>query len=269
MPEVITNVGLSGSTPSLSAVIVGGGQVGLTVAAQLKKRGFIVEVFEKENDPRNHGHDLVCGDFLDSIKSDCSISPNDDCIGRLEYRQTLLTKAEDIGIQLNFGHECCKVDTERGLAKFILDNQLIEARGDLLVGADGADSIVRFHLRKYGPSFIHQGNTVLVGDAASSDSEGGGMDDVSLLMSALDSQLLVIKQHDTNVRDVIEQSLMIYSKTRLDYCKKMTLLSNAGDDKTLKYHNPNSLQLTSEQLQNLFDLTTKVCIYTMSNLYVL
>ena len=166
-------------------IIVGAGLAGSYMAYTLGTKGYNVEVFEKRQDPRSasygsgrsinlvvghrgwtalkyagieepirqivvpaHGrqiHDIEGNEsyFPYSIKGKAIHS-----ISRSEFNKKLGELADSLpNVSLHFNTSCSGVDTKAGIAYFVGDNNPIEVKADLIVGADGAGSAVRKSLQ--------------------------------------------------------------------------------------------------------------------------
>jgi glutamate/tyrosine decarboxylase-like PLP-dependent enzyme/2-polyprenyl-6-methoxyphenol hydroxylase-like FAD-dependent oxidoreductase len=179
----------------LRAVIIGGGPVGCLAAIELRKRSFDVEIYERGPDIRmsppirGHSFNLTLTrrglDSLDEqLLKECHsvgiplpqrvIHHRD---GRISYQAygvapdhyllsvprgalhlLLLAQAHDAGARLFFHHELVGMDPATAKATFIVEGTALhEAQADLLIGADGANSLVRHMLSRSGaPMWISQ-----------------------------------------------------------------------------------------------------------------
>ena len=178
----------------MKAVIVGGGPVGCLVARELRKRAFEVHVFERGPDPRRQqvgrGHSFnltltlrglsaldgplqgrlyaqglaLWQRVIHAVDGARSHQPYGTLpqhhllsVPRRALHLTLLDEAERSGVRVRFGHECLRVDPRRGRATFVAGNSLFDEEGDLLLGCDGAHSVVRQELSRHGARMdLHQ-----------------------------------------------------------------------------------------------------------------
>ncbi|MEO3975608.1 aminotransferase class V-fold PLP-dependent enzyme [Streptomyces sp. CAU 1734] len=173
---------------SLRAVVVGGGPVGCVVAIELLKRSFEVDIYERGPDfrsyPPTRGHSFnltLTKRGLDSLDEDVlkllyehgvplpqrivhaadgtvnyqlyGTEPEHHLLSipRGELHQLLLEKAESAGARLHFHHEFVGADLAIPRATFAVRGvSVTEAYADLLIGCDGANSMVRHALSRSG-----------------------------------------------------------------------------------------------------------------------
>jgi kynurenine 3-monooxygenase len=182
-----------------SIAVVGAGLVGSLAAIYLAKRGYKVSVYERRGDLRkselkggrsinlalsNRGWlPLQQAGVLDDVEkmivpmkgrtmhgldSTTTFQPYGqegqaiNSISRSGLNEVLINKAEKIGAQFHFGHQCLKVDIES--TSVILDSkdQKKHFEHDIIIGADGAFSAVRAAFQKtdrfdYSQSYIPHG----------------------------------------------------------------------------------------------------------------
>ncbi|MEU6626120.1 NAD(P)/FAD-dependent oxidoreductase [Streptomyces litmocidini] len=165
--------------------IVGGGPVGLFLAMLLARRGHRVELFEARPDPRHEeaqrGKSInltlsergqaalrVLGLEAQVLDELCTPLHRRDVhttshTSRLRYgrplqavSRTALTRylvdaaSQEPNVRLHFGHRCTKLDPAVATIT-VVDQQTGQRRqvqSDLVVGADGASSIVRRHMHQ-------------------------------------------------------------------------------------------------------------------------
>ncbi|WP_327253921.1 FAD-dependent oxidoreductase [Streptomyces sp. NBC_01244] len=171
----------------MRAILIGGGPVSCLVARQLRKLSIEVDIYERGPDPRlprtgrGHSFNLTLTlrglSTLDPELRDVLYGHGVPCPRRVVHHDdgsltsqpygtkehhllsiprhvlhcTLLTEAEEAGARVFFDHEAIKVDTRNARAVFVAkDKGVREAEGDLLLGVDGANSIVRHEMTKAG-----------------------------------------------------------------------------------------------------------------------
>ena len=161
-------------------LILGAGLVGSLLAIFLSKKGFAVEVFEKRPDPRKN--DLSAGRSINLALSDRGLlalekagvtarlhevmlpmrgrmihqldaSTNFQPYGKANQainsvsrgllNELLIGEAEQAGATFYFEHACTNVDIKTVTLSLLVGNQAVEQKGDVLIGADGAYSILR------------------------------------------------------------------------------------------------------------------------------
>jgi glutamate/tyrosine decarboxylase-like PLP-dependent enzyme/2-polyprenyl-6-methoxyphenol hydroxylase-like FAD-dependent oxidoreductase len=171
----------------MKAVIVGAGPVGCFLAIGLRRRSFDVVVHEKSDDPRHarlhRGHSFNLTLSLRGLQAlGPELSERLDAHGvRLLHRvihqadgtvlsqpygiaedhhllsiprralhATLVEEAERAGVAFRFGHECVRADPCRASASFSKGSVILEDSGDILVGCDGANSVIRCEMAQSG-----------------------------------------------------------------------------------------------------------------------
>eukprot|EP01034_Spumella_vulgaris_P035104 gene35104-43281_t len=122
----------------MDVIIVGGGPVACLMALELRTRDIKVRVYEKKSDPRTEAAGTGYSFNLAlTLRGMSSLNPT--------VRESL-SKAEKLGAEFHFNHDCLKVDTMKASAKFIANDKIFEAKGNMLIGADGANSFVRYEM---------------------------------------------------------------------------------------------------------------------------
>lgn len=174
--------------------IVGSGLVGSLLACYLGRRGYSVDVYERRPDPRTatpergrsinlalseRGLDALRRiDLLDTVMVPALPmhgrmihGPNGattfahysasgeraiNSIGRGALNTTLLDEAEKTpGVSLNFDSRLVGFDLASNTLTFELDGTTFDATPDIVVGADGAGSILRSFLESSGRIAVH------------------------------------------------------------------------------------------------------------------
>ncbi|GAB3274567.1 aminotransferase class V-fold PLP-dependent enzyme [Parasphingorhabdus pacifica] len=179
---------MQGNVHPFKAIIIGAGPVACLVALQLRARSIPVDVYEKSVDirrlPFNKSHSF---NLTLTRRGLGSLAPKltealygmgvplpqrviHQADGTLSYQQygtapdhhllsiprdslhrTLLTEAENAGTRFFFGHQCVGADPNTARATFAVEgNGITEAAGDVLIGCDGANSIVRHEMSRRG-----------------------------------------------------------------------------------------------------------------------
>ena len=185
--------------PEEKILILGGGLVGSLLAIFLVKRGFRVDVFEKRADPR--GVDRYGGRSINLALSDRGIlaleqagvkeALYDTLIpmkgrsihnldGKISFQpygkagqainsvsrgllnEVLITEAEKAGVTYFFEQKCTDVDVGNNTATFSHAKGSSTIQADLVVGADGAFSVLRNALQRtdrfnYSQQYIPHG----------------------------------------------------------------------------------------------------------------
>ncbi|CAM3304477.1 aminotransferase class V-fold PLP-dependent enzyme [Kibdelosporangium persicum] len=178
---------MSGNTQP-KAVIVGAGPVACLVAIELRRRAFQVELYERGTDFRRlrggkgHSFNLTLTrrglkslqpHLIDVLHQNGVPLPQrviHHADGSLSYQRygteedhyllsiprgllhhTLMDEAEKAGAEIFFEHECIRADPAAATATFATSSYGIrEATGDILIGCDGANSIVRQEMSRRG-----------------------------------------------------------------------------------------------------------------------
>lgn len=177
------------------AVIVGAGPVGCLLAIELRRRNFEVEMHEKQ--PADTMHTAGAGRSFNltlthrgtsalaaplrervyregTVLRQRTVHHRDGTLTRQPYgvdaghhllsvrraalQRTLLEEALAAGAAVHFGHSCVGADPHRAEAFFLTaGGRVRRARGDILIGCDGANSTLRHELSKSGARMrIHQ-----------------------------------------------------------------------------------------------------------------
>ncbi|MCX2968306.1 MULTISPECIES: FAD-dependent oxidoreductase [Streptomyces] len=177
------------------AVIVGAGPVGCLLAIELRRRDFEVEVHEKQSAdgmaavgtgrsfnltltlrgssalrPTLRDRVYATGSVLQQrivhhrdrslTHQPYGVGPDHHLLSvpRAALQRVLLDQARAAGARVYFGHSCVAADAHRAEAVFVTaDGGVSRARGDILIGCDGANSTLRHELSKSGARMrIHQ-----------------------------------------------------------------------------------------------------------------
>ncbi|RAY12760.1 FAD-dependent monooxygenase [Actinomadura craniellae] len=177
-------------------MIVGAGPVGCLTAIELRRRNFDVSLYEKcpafDEGPAPTGHSFNL--TLTSRGLNClgpqqraalyaagvvlsqrivhhrdggvsyqpyGVHPDHHLLSipRSVLHRTLLRQAMAEGARVHYGHTCVVADSRRAEATFVTaDGGVCSVSGDLLVGCDGANSLLRHELSKSGARMrIEQG----------------------------------------------------------------------------------------------------------------
>jgi kynurenine 3-monooxygenase len=173
-------------------VLVGSGLAGGLLAAYLGKRGHEVELYERRSDPREGNlvggrsinlalstrgiHALrqlgiadevlkhaipMPGRMIHDKSGELHFSPYDrdprkhiNSIGRGALNTSVIEAALRYpNVRIFFDHRCTGVDLESATAHFDDSPQPVTARGDCIIGVDGAFSAVRQSMQKQLPKF--------------------------------------------------------------------------------------------------------------------
>ncbi len=161
--------------------IVGAGLVGSLLGLMLKQKGFNVQLFEKRKDPRKTA--IAEGRSINLALSRRGILPLKEAgvydkispylipmkgrmmhdekgnltfqsygkehqfinsVSRAQLNELLIQSAEDQGVEINFDHKCEHIDFDTTSLRF-LGGKKIDT--DLIIGTDGAFSVVRKHMQ--------------------------------------------------------------------------------------------------------------------------
>jgi len=174
----------------MPSVIVGAGLVGSLLAITLKKRGEDVILFERNTDMRleelGAGRSInliitsrglnavkkvgiledvlaltipVTGRMMHSREGEQTYQPYgkdpSECnfsVSRAELNKLLMTKAEEVGVEIIFGHSVHKIDVDKDEIYFTGPSKIERTeKFDRIYGTDGANSAVRKELLKLIP----------------------------------------------------------------------------------------------------------------------
>src|SRR5205085_7345936 len=173
-------------------VLIGSGLAGGLLAAYLGRRGYDVELYERRADPREGNivggrsinlalstrgiHALeqlgiadevlqhaipMPGRMIHDKSGELHFSPYDrdprnhiNSIGRAALNTTVIDAAlRYLKVRVFFNHRCTDVDLESSSARLESRTGSITARGDSIIGVDGAFSAVRQSMQKQIPNF--------------------------------------------------------------------------------------------------------------------
>ena len=173
-------------------VLIGSGLAGGVLAAYLGRRGHEVELYERRADPREGNivggrsinlalstrgiHALeqlgiaeevlrhaipMPGRMIHDKSGELHFSPYDrdprnhiNSIGRAALNATVIEAALRYpNVRIFFNHRCTDVDLNESVALLETDAGPVTARGDAIIGVDGAFSAVRQSMRKQIPNF--------------------------------------------------------------------------------------------------------------------
>src|SRR6478609_7750916 len=173
-------------------VLIGSGLAGGLLAAYLGRRGYEVELYERRADPREGNivggrsinlalstrgiHALeqlgiadevlqhaipMPGRMIHDKSGDLHFSPYDrdprnhiNSIGRAALNTTVIEAALRYpNVRVLFNHRCTGVDLPEAVANLETANGAVTARGDSIIGVDGAFSAVRQSMQKQVPNF--------------------------------------------------------------------------------------------------------------------
>jgi glutamate/tyrosine decarboxylase-like PLP-dependent enzyme/2-polyprenyl-6-methoxyphenol hydroxylase-like FAD-dependent oxidoreductase len=177
----------------MKAVIVGGGPVGCLLGIGLRRRAFEVAIYDKSDDPRTNGsrqghsfnltlseralqalgRDLSAQQYRHGVRLTHRIVHHADglvsaqpygvssdqhllTISRTSLHVSLVNAAERAGATFHFNHACLRGDPVGASAAFAVGNVVVEDRGDLLAGCDGANSVIRQELAQHGALTVTQ-----------------------------------------------------------------------------------------------------------------
>ena len=173
-------------------VLIGSGLAGGLLAAYLGRRGYEVDLYERRADPREGNivggrsinlaistrgiHALeqigiaeealkhaipMRGRMIHDRSGELHFSPYDvdpkkciNSIGRAALNTTVIEAAQRYAnVHVHFNHKCTGVDIDSALAHLETENGAITARGDAVIGVDGAFSAVRKSMQSEISSF--------------------------------------------------------------------------------------------------------------------
>ena len=179
--------------------IVGAGLVGSLMAIYLAKRGYKVDLYERRGDMRKIKTDAgrsinlalsnrgllpltevglsekaremaipMNGRMMHDLKGDLTFQPYGkegqyiNSISRGGLNELLMNEAEEHGVKIHFDHKCVNIKFEQNLLTFDVHGERMDKQSDIILGADGAFSVVRkFMQRKdrfnYSQYYIEHG----------------------------------------------------------------------------------------------------------------
>jgi kynurenine 3-monooxygenase len=183
-------------------VLIGSGLAGGLLAAYLGRRGYEVDLYERRADPREGNivggrsinlaistrgiHALeqigiaeealqhaipMRGRMIHDRAGELHFSPYDvdpkkciNSIGRAALNSTVIEAAQrHTNVRVHFNHNCTGVDIEAAVAHLEIANGAVTARGDAVIGVDGAFSSVRQSMQlqingfEYDESYLAHG----------------------------------------------------------------------------------------------------------------
>ncbi len=183
-------------------VLIGSGLSGGLLAAYLGRRGYEVDLYERRADPREGNivggrsinlaistrgiHALekigiaeealqhaipMRGRMIHDRSGELHFSPYDvdpkkciNSIGRAALNTTVIEAAQRYpNVRVRFNHKCTGVDIDSALAHLETENGAVTARGDAVIGVDGAFSAVRNSMQieivkfEYDESYLAHG----------------------------------------------------------------------------------------------------------------
>ena len=173
-------------------VLIGSGLAGGLLAGYLGRRGYEVDLYERRSDPREGSlvggrsinlalstrgiHALEQIGIADEVlkhaipmrgrmiheKSGAlhfapyDVDPNKhiNSIGRAALNTTVIEAAQRFpNVRVHFNHKCTDVDLEQAAARFETESGVVSARGDAVIGVDGAFSTARQSMQLKIPTF--------------------------------------------------------------------------------------------------------------------
>lgn len=179
--------------------IVGGGLVGCLMSLYLIRRGYRISIFERRADPRsakidggrsinlalsNRGikslEEVGLGDIvrdaairmdgrqMHDIHGNLTFQPYGkegeyiNSISRGDLNKALINESEEKGVKFFFDHRCLHVDLPNNELTFDSGNGAIREKFDILLGADGAFSVMRMAMQltdrfDYSQDYIDHG----------------------------------------------------------------------------------------------------------------
>src|SRR5947208_5614392 len=183
-------------------VLIGSGLAGGLLAAYLGRRGYDVDLYERRADPREANiaggrsinlaistrgiHALeklgiadealqhaipMRGRMIHDKSGDMHFAPYDvdpkkciNSIGRAALNTTVIEAAQRYSnVRVHFNHKCTGVDIDSAVAHLESANSVVTARGDAVIGVDGAFSTVRKSMQseiakfQYDESYLAHG----------------------------------------------------------------------------------------------------------------
>src|SRR3954462_11219677 len=163
-------------------ILIGSGLAGGLLAAYLGRRGYDVQLYERRSDPRAGNfvggrsinlalstrgiHALeelglaeevlrhaipMRGRMIHDKSGELHFAPYDvdpnkciNSIGRAALNTTVIEAAQRYpNVRVHFNHKCIDVEVDSALAHLEAENGALTARGDAVIGVDGAFSAVR------------------------------------------------------------------------------------------------------------------------------
>jgi kynurenine 3-monooxygenase len=173
-------------------VLIGSGLAGGLLAAYFGRRGYEVDLYERRADPREGNtvggrsinlalstrgiHALeqlgiadevlrhaisMRGRMIHDKSGELHFSPYDrdpnkhiNSIGRAALNTTVIEAAQRYpNVRVHFNHRCTDVELDGAVAQLETENGQLTARGDAVIGVDGAFSAVRQSMQKRLPGF--------------------------------------------------------------------------------------------------------------------
>lgn len=173
-------------------VLIGSGLAGGLLAAYLGRRGYEVDLYERRGDPREGNmvggrsinlalstrgiHALqqigiadevlkhaipMPGRMIHEKSGELHFAPYDvdpnkhiNSIGRAALNATVIEAAQRFpNVRVHFNHKCTGVDLDSATAQLESEQGQVNARGDALIGVDGAFSAVRQSMQLAIPNF--------------------------------------------------------------------------------------------------------------------
>jgi kynurenine 3-monooxygenase len=173
-------------------VLIGSGLAGGLLAAYLGRRGYEVDLYERRSDPREgslvggrsinlalstrgiHGLEQIGiadevlkhaipmrGRMIHEKSGALHFAPYDvdpnkhiNSIGRATLNTSVIEAAQRFpNVRVHFDHKCTDVDLEQAAARFETESGVVSARGDAVIGVDGAFSTVRQSIQLKIPNF--------------------------------------------------------------------------------------------------------------------
>ena len=183
-------------------VLIGSGLAGGLLAAYLGRRGYDVDLYERRSDPREGNivggrsinlalstrgiHALeqlgianevlqhaipMRGRMIHDKSGNLHFAPYDvdpnkhiNSIGRAALNTTVIEAAQRYpNVRVHFNHRCTDVDLAEAVCYLETENRQVTARGDAVIGVDGAFSVVRQSMQKklaefeYDESYLAHG----------------------------------------------------------------------------------------------------------------
>ena len=170
-------------------LIIGAGLVGSLLSIMLIKKGFSVSIFEKRPDPRlsrmqggrsinlalshrgitalkyagvydsinpklipMHGRKIHQQNGILDYQPYGKTGQFINSVSRKHLNELLVAEAEKLGVNIHFDHTLTKVDFDETYVELINHGQTFRVAGQCIIGADGANSMVREQFQKH-PDF--------------------------------------------------------------------------------------------------------------------